>query len=267
MEPSFHHNSNNPSPAIPIAIIAGFAMIAIAIFFTNRGAAPTPTPMDTASDTAAEEAPRPVDESDYIRGNPNAPILMVEYSDYDCPFCKQFHNTMIQIMDEYGVTGRVAWVYRQFPIPQLHPNSPKISEAALCVGDLGGNEAFWEFSDLIYESRDINEPTNVTKLPEYAEQVGVTRAAYTDCMDSGRMASVVTASMEDGYNAGARGTPYTILMVGNQQAVISGAQPYDTVKGIIANLIAQLDGNVDPTDTSIDTSAVPRNAQGMPIFE
>ena len=179
MEPS---TSQTNSTTIPIAIFAGFAMIALAIYLTSgRSSGPEPTTGQTI--TASENGElkagemKPVDESDYILGNPNAQVLVVEYSDYDCPFCKQFHNTMHQIMDEYGVTGRVAWVYRQFPIGQLHPNAPKISEAALCVGDIGGNDAFWSFSDLIFDERDIDVPTNVTKLPEYAEAAGIERAA------------------------------------------------------------------------------------------
>ncbi len=247
-----YSSESKQSVAVPVAIVAGFAMIAIAIFFTgNRVDVPSSTPppvQDNATEVIAG-TPRPVDETDYIRGNPNAPILMIEYSDYDCPFCKQYHESMKQIMDEYGVTGRVAWVYRQFPLVQLHPNAPLISEAALCVGDIGGGEAFWRFSDLIFEERGIDEFTNVTLLPDYAEEVGVSRNEYQSCVDSNRMEAAVTASLEDGFNVGARGTPYTILIVGNQQAVINGAQPYDTIKGIIDNLIGQLDGTIGTTTT------------------
>jgi len=237
------------SPAIPIAIIIGFAMIAIAIFFsTKETAAPTtyvnlPNSADAAA--ASTGISRPVSEDDYIRGNPNAQILMVEYSDYDCPFCKEYHDTMKQIMDEYGVTGQVAWVYRQFPIAELHPNSPKISEAALCVGDIGGNASFWKFTDSIFQGREVEEPTSVTKLPNYAEAAGVKLEDYISCIESGRMRDSVISQIEDGFNSGARGTPYTILIVGNQQAVIEGAQPYEVVKGIINNLLEQLDGTFD----------------------
>ena len=255
------------SPAVPIAIISGFAMIAIAIFFTNQND-PAPAALTTPDDSAAilaDDTPRPVDETDYIRGNPNAPILMIEYSDYDCPFCKQYHATMNQIMDEYGITGRVAWVYRQFPIGELHPNAPKLSKAALCVGDIGGNEAFWTFSDLIFEERAIDEPTNVTKLPQYAEQAGVSQAAYVECMNDDRMDAVVLESAKDALGLGAQGTPYTVLLVGNQQAVINGAQPYDVVKGIVENLIQQLDGNFDPA--TVDVSDVPTTDSGAPLLE
>lgn len=253
------------SPAIPIAIVAGFALIAVAVFFTGSRTASAPPTGNQASATESTE-PRPVDATDYVRGNPNAPIMMVEYSDYDCPFCKQFHVTMNQIMDEFGVTGRVAWTYRQFPLKELHPNSPSISEAALCVGDLAGNDAFWQFTDEIFNDRSIEEFTNVTKLPRYAAEAGVDEAAYLECLNSDRMQERLESDLRSGFNAGARSTPYTVVMVGNQQFVISGAQPYETVHGIISNLIDQLDGDFD-VDAVEEIPEVPRNSQGLPIVE
>ena len=256
MEP---RTPTSTSPAIPIAIVIGFALIAVAIFLTGSREISTPKTTIAPTDTEAPivtDGPRPVDETDFIRGNPNAPIVMIEYSDYDFPFCKQFHETMVQIMEEYGVEGRVAWVYRQFPIAQLHPNAPKIAEAALCVGELGGQSAFWSFSDLIFEQRELTEPTNMVRLPDYAERAGVDRAAYVSCVDSGRMKEAVEASTKDAFDLGARGTPYTVLIAGNQQAVINGAQSYQTVRSIVSNLIDQLDGRFDPaaaTPTTPDT--------------
>lgn len=265
MEPS----TQKTSPALPIAIITGFAMIALAIFLTSKDTPPTASVYNqqNSKDSAAASTgvSRPVSEEDYIRGNPNASIMMVEYSDYDCPFCNEFHVTMKQIMDQYGVTGRLAWVYRQFPLAELHPNSPKISEAALCVGDIGGNDAFWKFTDLIFQERNLNEPTNVTKLPQYAETSGIPKDEYVSCMNSGRMKEAVVAQIEDGFNSGARGTPYTVIMVGDQQAVINGAQPYDVVKGIVNNLIEQIDGTYN-TGTAVPTET-PRNEAGVPILE
>lgn len=253
MEPT----TEESSPAIPIAIIGGFAMIALAIFFTNQAGGRPNTDSTQGEQTQQESTARLVDETDYIRGNPNAPIMIVEYSDYDCPFCKQYHETMNRVIDEFGISGRVAWTYRQFPLAQLHPNSPKISEAALCVGDIGGNDAFWSFSDLIFESRSVDEPTNVTKLPQYAEKSGISEDDYIACMTDGRMRDTVVASIEDGFNSGARGTPYTVLTVGDQEAVISGAQPYEVVRGIIENLIEQLDGTFD--SATADQTGVPVN--------
>ena len=247
------------SLTIPIAIIVGFALIAGAVYFSgsrsgvSSATAPSPDARAAAADrqNAADRTGeiRPITEDDYIRGNPNAPIMIVEYSDYDCPFCKTFHTTMKQIMDEYGVTGEVGWVYRQYPIQQLHPNAPRISEAALCVGELGGNEAFWKFSDLVFENRGERAPTNVTRLPEYAVSAGVSEAEYQDCLESGRQRERVEMSIEDGFTAGIDGTPNSFILIGNQQASIEGAQPYSVVKQIIEDLLGQLEGRRPGTST------------------
>lgn len=229
--------------AVPLAIVFGFGLIAVAIYFSGIGGSTAPSAAPVATDTPAEEKKiRPVDETDYIKGNPNAPILIVEYSDYDCPFCKNFHETMNQIMNEYGVTGKVAWAYRQFPIPQLHPNAPRISEAALCVGEVAGNDAFWKFSDLIFQERDINEATNITRIPEYARTAGADPAAFQACLESGTQKAVVEASYNEGVAAGIQGTPHSFVLIGNQQAAIEGAQPYEVVKQIVENLLGQLEG-------------------------
>jgi protein-disulfide isomerase len=227
---------------IPVAIVIGFALIAAAIFFSGVGAPQAAAPAAGAPAAVAKTEVAPVTEDDHIRGNPNAPIMIVEYSDYDCPFCKQYHATMNQIMEEYGVGGKVAWVYRQFPLPQLHPNAPRISEAALCVGELGGDEAFWKFSDLIFSERETNEPTNMTRLPEFATTAGVKAADFTNCLESGRQKANVDEDVASGVAAGARGTPYSIIIVGDQQAVINGAQPYAAVKQTIDRLVTQLEG-------------------------
>jgi protein-disulfide isomerase len=250
MEPS---NNVKNSIAVPVAIVFGFTMIAIAIFFTGGDREPTVVTQAIPEAATETSTPRPVDNTDYIKGNPNAPILIIEYSDYDCPFCKQYHETLTSIIDEFGANGRVAWVYRQFPIAQLHPNSPKISEAALCVGEIGGQTAFWNFSDSVFASRELNEFTNITKLPEFASLAGVSVEQFQSCYNSGRMEEKVLASAEEAFKIGARGTPHTVVMVGNQQAVVNGAQSYDVVRSIIENLIQQLDGTFNPNSVQTPT--------------
>ncbi len=229
---------------LPATVLVGFAMIAAAIYFSGGGGTPQALNFDT--DQPSQEQPtediRPIDEDDHIRGNPNAPIVFVEYSDYDCPFCKRFHDTMNQIMDEYGADGKVAWVYRHLPLEQLHPNAPKIAEASECVAELGGNDAFWEFSDLIFDERGTNEPTDMTALPGYAAEVGVDQAEFTACLDEGRYADRVEQDLSDGAAAGIQGTPHTFVQVGGQQGTINGAQPYEVVQQLTENLLAQIEG-------------------------
>jgi len=232
---------------IPVAIVIAAALIAGAIYLGGNGSGNTQAP-----NTAEEESPEeqttpdvtvePVTDEDHIRGNPNAPILMIEYSDYDCPFCKNFHETMNRVMDEYGQDGRVAWVYRHFPLEQLHPNAPAIAHASECVAELGGNEAFWTFSDLIFEERGRNEATDLARLPEFAETAGVDPEEFQSCQDSGRYTEEIEADVEEAIAAGGQGTPHTIVQVGDQRGVINGAQPYSAVKQVIDRLLGQIEG-------------------------
>ncbi len=241
------------SLGIPIAIIFGFGLVAAAIFFSGNNplaapqAATAPTVAPNEQVAAENGEIPPVSEADYIRGNPNATIVLVEYSDYDCPFCKQFHNTMNRIIDKYGANGDVAWVYRHFPLQQLHPNAPTIAVAAECVGELGGNNAFWIFSDQVFDQRGTNEPTNMARLSEFAETAGVDAAEYEACMTSGRHQEKVAQSVQEAFDAGARGTPHTFVLVGDQQGIINGAQPFENVDRIIGNLIGQIGGTAPET--------------------
>lgn len=233
------------SLGIPVAILLGFALIAAAIFITNR---PQPAAVGTGDDEPVTETVSgnitmidPVSDDDHIRGNPNAPIVFVEYSDYDCPFCKNFHETMKRIMQEHGASGQIAWVYRHYPIQQLHPSAPRIAAASECVAKLGGDTAFWTFSDLVFEERGINEPTDLSRLPEFAAEAGVDAAAYEACVASGETEGAVTEDFNDAVEIGAQGTPHTVVLVGDEQGIINGAQPYAVVNEIVSNLIDQLE--------------------------
>lgn len=239
------------SIAIPIAIIVAAGLIAGAIFFNGaKQQVNTPTGQNTVQ-TAKNAALRKVDSNDHIQGNPNAPIMLVEYSDFECPYCKIYDETLEKIIAEYGPSGKVAWVYRHLPIAQLHPNAPKIAEASECVTEQGGD--FWKFSHTIFSSRQIKEFTDMSKLADYAAGAGATnKIAFQACLDGGKYTKKVTDSINEfiAVTGGKVGTPHTFVVVGDQSYPIEGAQPYDVVKGIIANLITQMDGGtVKPAAT------------------
>lgn len=110
---------------------------------------------NTEADTTTSDdlAIRKVTEDDNIRGNINADIKVVEYSDFKCPYCGTFHDAMKQVVDNYE-DDKVAWVYRHFPIPQLHPKAPGIAQASECAGEIGGQEAFWQFADEVFANQN-----------------------------------------------------------------------------------------------------------------
>lgn len=209
----------------PIAIIIAGAFIALAIYFGGSGAAAPPPTANQPQDIVVA----PVSPNEHIFGDPNAPITIIEYSDLECPFCKQFHGTMKQIIAAYP--GEVKWVYRNFPLEQLHPNAPKLAEASECVAELGGNQAYWKFLDEIFRRAPINTPFPMGELAAAATSVGVDGTRFTACYESGKYVAAVQASIEAAIAAGGQGTPHNILVTEDGEYVtIPGAQPFEAVK-------------------------------------
>lgn len=178
----------------------------------------------------------PVTADDHILGNPDAPIKIVDFSDIDCPFCARFHVTMNSIMDEYGESGEVAWVYRHFPLDQLHPEARRKAEASECVAELGGDGTFWQFLDILYERNET-----LSDLSSIAGEVGVDVSAFESCLSSGRYSDAVQEDFDDARAAGGQGTPHSIVLVeGEIASTIPGAQSFETVKVLLDDLIEKL---------------------------
>ena len=236
------------SLSIPLAIVFAGVLVAGAIIFTEKTAvqqAPVAATVPARQEVGADSDQAAVDlltikEDDHILGNPNADVLLIEYTDTECPFCKRFQDTMAQVMDTYGKNGQVAWVYRHFPLDQLHPKARKEAEALECAGELGGNAAYWKYVDKIFEITPGNNGLDAAKLPEIAQMVGLDVAKFNTCYASGKWASRVNRDFENGANVGVRGTPYTIVWnrKTGKQMPINGALPYENVKSIIGIVAA-----------------------------
>lgn len=240
---------NDPVFGVPAAIVVAGIVIAGALFFRGGGNTVDLFKSQTggavgatgaSAGNAEKPAVRPVDPAtDHILGNPNAPVVVVEYSDLECPFCKAFHATMHQIMDQYGKDGKVAWVFREMPIPSLHPKAPHEAEAAECAAALGGNDKFWQFIDGVFAVTPSNNGLDPSELPAIAGQIGLDSAKFAACLSSEPYAARINADYENGVAAGAQGTPYSIVIGKNgQTAVINGAQPFEQVKATIDSLLA-----------------------------
>ncbi|MGB0757337.1 MAG: DsbA family protein [Patescibacteria group bacterium] len=198
----------------------------------KTGTQPTPT-QPTAPQPAGtgEIQLAAVTESDWVKGNRNAKISIVEFSDTECPFCKRFHPTMQQVIDTYG--DDVNWVYRHFPLDSLHPTARKEAEATECAGELAGNDGFWAYLDRLFEVTPSNNGLQLSQLPQIAEDVGINRAKFEECLDSGRHANAVQEEYQQAVAAGGRGTPYSVLVVGDENIPVSGAVPFEQLKSII----------------------------------
>lgn len=209
---------------VPGAIAAAGIIVAIAVFVTVSKSQPS-----TSSGTGNPSLVTPVGPNDHILGSPTAVLKIVEYSDYDCSYCKTFHTAIHQIVADHAADGKVAWVYRNYPIVQLHPNTMKHAQAAECVAKLAGNNAYWKFADSLF----ANQPTNPSRYAELAQAAGADWSAVSTCLQNA--ASTVDpriqADMQNAKDVGAQGTPYSLLLVeGRAPIVVPGAVPYDILK-------------------------------------
>lgn len=218
---------NNDQKQIVGAILVVGILIAGAILLKGSKAPTANEPIaNNAKNTTAQG--RPVSSSDHIVGDMNAKIVIVEYSDLECPFCKIFHSTMHKVVDNNN--GSVAWVYRHYPIPQLHPKAFHEAEATECAWEQGGNDAFWKYTDRIFEITPSNNGLEVEELPKIAEYIGLNVASFNTCLNSGKFKDKIQADIDDGTKAGVNGTPSSfILAKGKVVDTIPGAQPYETV--------------------------------------
>lgn len=226
----------DPRPSlVPVALAIAFAgvVIALAIYFVLR------PPEQTALGIGGREVEvEEINASDHVLGNPSAPIVVIEYSDLDCPYCRSFHATMKAIMSVYGESGQVAWVYRHFPIVELHPNAPRLAEASECVAEIGGNQAFWKFVDAVFTAPAANGRFDMGQLEATAAVAGVPVGPFQTCLDSGRHRETVNREFEEAVAAGGEGTPHNIIFSPSAPPLpVPGAQPYSTIKSIIDSLL------------------------------
>lgn len=194
--------------------------------------APTQAPAPVEEPQQNLEAMPAVTDKDYIRGDKNAEAVLVEYSDYECPFCKRFHLTMQQVMKDYG--KKVAWVFRHYPL-QFHPKAQKSAEAAECAGELGGNTAFWKMTEAIFAKMPEME---LAELPTIASQIGLNKSKFVGCLDSGKYADKIKEQQNGGSQAGISGTPGTAIVGKNgKREFIGGALPVEAIKQLIDKVL------------------------------
>lgn len=213
------------SLTIPIAIILGGIVVAGAVYLTLRSPS-------TNSETGNPELVRPVTSSDHILGNPAAPVVIVEYSDFDCNYCRGFHETLRQIIANEGAEGEVAWVFRQFPLIEIHPNAFSHARASECIAQVAGNDAFWKFIDILF----ANQPVDPANYGTLASSAGISGDAFATCFAnaSSTIDARINADRQNALDIGAKGTPYSLILVkGRTPVVLNGAYSYDAAKQLI----------------------------------
>lgn len=216
-------NKNNSSSPfwIPGAIVLAGILIAGAVFYTNLKS--VSRQLGVASAPAGVTTPNtpPVvgnlaDEDPFL-GDPKAPVTLVEFGDFQCPFCARFFQTTEQeIIEKYVKTGQARFVYRDFPIAAIHSEAQKSAEASECANEQG---KFWPYHNMLYQRQSELGLQNYKK---WAVDLAINSKQFNECLDSGKYAKEVEKDLQDGQAAGVNGTPSTFV----NGRIIQGAVPF-----------------------------------------
>ena len=179
-------------------------------------------------------------DDDPVKGDPNAPITMVEFSDFQCPFCARFFTeTLPLIQKNYIDTGKVKFVYRDFPIPSIHQNAIPAAIAAECADEQG---MFWEYHDKIFENqilwKDLDNQNVVSTFEQFAKELDLDTDTFNTCLESAKYLDEVQNDLNDGVSYGVAGTPG--FFIGNEKigyGMVSGAQPYAAFQQVFDQLL------------------------------
>ncbi len=219
---------------IVLLVIIAFQLSNLGVVGTAGQAAGGDAP-SAAAPSAPSAPPAPtvdmkaIVDDDAVKGNKDAPVTIVEFSDFECPFCARFYSqTLKQIESQYIKTGKVKLVFRDFPLG-FHANAQKAAEAAECAGD---QNKFWEMHDILFEKGVVG---GVATFKKYAVDLGLNSASFNKCLDSGTHAAEVQKDLADGSAAGIQGTPGFVI----NGKVISGAQPFQVFQAAIEAELAQ----------------------------
>jgi protein-disulfide isomerase len=174
-----------------------------------------------------------ITDDDWVRGSRDAAISIVEFSDLDCPFCQSLHPTLEQVIAQYGQD--VNWVYKHFPLTSIHPTAQLKAEAAECAGEQGGNDGFWAYTDLLFERQSQGKTSN--QLAQFAGELGLNSSTFEACLNSGKFKSKVQEQSTQAAAAGGRGTPYSVIVAGDQTFPVSGAVPIAQFQTVIDSLL------------------------------
>lgn len=203
--------------SLAVAIVLGMGLVAAAIYTSG------PSVIAVVSGEGGEELPIKREFNDWVYGNSSARVSIVEFSDFECPYCSRVHPTIKQIVDESD--GQINWHYRHFPLPS-HKNAELAAAVSECVGRLGGNEKFWLFADEVFANqRNVNE----TYLKAAAGEVGIATDDLSACLNDESIRSQIALDLATVRALGGSGTPFSVIV--NEDGAVTpvrGALGYDS---------------------------------------
>lgn len=223
---------------VAVASLLGFIVLLGVLLSDRTAGAARPTVGSTPTAQAPSGPPpddkrtiniKPVSKEDHIRGPKDAKITLIEFSDLECPFCKRFHDPMKQLVAAFPKD--VAWIYRHFPLDQLHSKARREAAASECASEQG---KFWEFVDGIFAVTPSNDGLDPAELPKIAQRAGVRDLnKFNKCLETGKYKEKVQAQLDDAVAAGGRGTPYSVVFAGDQKIPLDGAVGFEQLKSLV----------------------------------
>ena len=210
---------------ILVSVVLSLCVVGFTYWYTHRGTRlDNVDPSENAPQGAVVDTLPSMNANDHILGNPTAPVVFIVYSDFACPFCKEYHETLRALMRVFGPSGKVAIVFRHMPFVQLHPEAPMYALASECVAQEVGNAGFWKFADALFEVSDPLKAQSAAELVLLAEKAGATRQTFVSCMRSNELMAVVEKQFNEEIEAGVKGSPFTIVDDENGRTSLEGAQ-------------------------------------------
>lgn len=237
------------SMLVPVSIVVAGVLIAGAVIFSSSGSEGTvalddadadPPSAVAGLDQPSTDKVRPFGEGDHIKGSPDAELVIYEYSDLDCPYCKQYHTVMNQIEQVYA--GKVAVVHRHFPL-EMHPTALPKALLTECVYEQGGDDAFWSVVDELYALPDYRSQEELQQhidefIPAVIAGTGYDVAEIELCMEEGRFLDKIQSDLDNAIATGGRGTPWSVVVKSDGTThALNGYRDFDGLKEFIDPLM------------------------------
>ena len=212
---------------IPSSIVLAGILIAGAVVYSNGPKGPVydnTAQVQQGGQIRDDSKILEVKDFDHILGNPSAKVTIIEYSDFECPFCgKMFAETIPKLKENFIKNGDVKFIYRHFPLRSIHADAQKAAEASECAGEQG---KFWEYHDIVFGKQNL---LGIESFKSWAKELGLNSGQFDSCLDSGKYEERVEKDYSDGITLGVNGTPATFI----NGKLISGAVPYEEFEKII----------------------------------
>lgn len=207
-------------------VVAGLVIAWAVVAGPGEGTQPT----GHSNGGSAQVGVSPINDDDHILGDRNARVSVVEFSDFECPFCSRLHPTLERVVEDFD--GEVNWVYRHFPLSTIHSRAVSAAVASECVADLAGNDAFWTFASRVFGGG--TSALGDTLYNQIASDVGIDLDEFASCRELKEVEDRVAADFNDARRSGGSGTPYVVVINENGDTFpFSGALPYENIVTII----------------------------------